>query len=468
MPTIGLLACQMKDTRDLRGMSMRKWIVLIIVILISLAVGGWYWKRGNKSVNDFRTATVDRGDLTSTISATGTVEPEEVVDVGAQLSGTIDYFGKDLHNPGHTVDYRSEVDEGEVLAHLDESLYAANVSSAQGAVDQGKANVQKAVADQAQSQAKLVQAGNDWKRAQDAGVNAGLSKSDIDQYKANYDVAVATVADAKAAILQAQTGVSQSEAQLAYAKRNLSYCTIKSPVKGTIIDRRVNIGQTVAAAMNTPSLFLVAKDLKRIQVWASVNEADIGNIKAGQPATFTVDAFPGHIFHGTVGKVRLNATMTSNVVTYTVEVEADNSDGKLLPYLTAKVDFQIEKKADVLMVPNAALRWVPTADQIAPEARQSGTSATDDTQADPSVNPTKAPIVAMAARRAHGTIWVLDGHFVKPVDVQLGLTDGFRTEVAAENLSEGATIVVGENEMDGGGAAGGSPFLPHFPTRKRG
>src|ERR1019366_7944544 len=219
-----------------------------------------------------------------------------------------------------TVDYRSEVDEGEGLAHLDESLYAANVSSAQGAVDQGNANVQKAVADQAQSQAKLVQAANDWKRAQDAGVNAGLSKSDIDQYKANYDVAVATVADARAAILQAQTGVSQSEAQLAYAKRNLSYCTIKSPVKGTIIDRRVNIGQTVAAAMNTPSLFLVAKDLKRIQVWASVNEADIGNVKADQPATFTVDAFPGHIFHGTVGKVRLNATMTSNVVTYTVEV----------------------------------------------------------------------------------------------------------------------------------------------------
>jgi HlyD family secretion protein len=160
--------------------------------------------------------------------------------------------------------------------------------------------------------------------------------------------------------------------------------------------------------------------------------------------------------------------MTSNVVTYTVEVEADNSDGQLLPYLTAKVDFQIEKKANVLMVPNAALRWVPTADQIAPEARQSGTSGGEEAQADPSLNPTKAPIIAMGPRKAHGTIWAMDGNFVKPIDVQLGLTDGFRTEVAAENLNEGTTIVVGENDIDGGGGGGGSPFLPHFPTRKRG
>ena len=447
---------------------MRKWIVLLVVVLICVAVGGWYWKRADKAESSFRTDTVDRGELTATISATGTVEPEEVVDVGAQLSGTIDYFGQDVHNPGHTVDYRSEVDEGEVLAHLDESLYVANVDSAQGAVDQSKANVQKAVADLDQSKAKLLQATNDWKRAQDAGVNAGLSKSDIDQYKANYDVAVATVADAKAAILQAKTGETQAEAQLVYAKRNLSYCTITSPVKGTIIDRRVNIGQTVAASMSTPSLFLVAKDLKRIQVWASVNEADIGNIHSNQTATFTVDAFPGHAFHGTVGKVRLNATMTSNVVTYTVEVEADNSNGQLLPYLTAKVDFQIEKKSDILTVPNSALRWVPTADEIAPEARNSGTTGSEDAQADPSANPTKAPPVELVARKAHGMIWALDGLFVKPYDVQLGLTDGFRTEVAADGLKEGTTIVVGENEDDSSGGAGGSPFLPHFPSHKRG
>jgi HlyD family secretion protein len=445
---------------------MRKWFVMLVIVLIAVAVGGWYLKSGDKSTSSFRTATVDRGDLTATISATGTVEPEEVVDVGAQLSGTIDYFGKDIHNPGHTVDYRSEVDEGEVLAHLDESLYAANVASAQAAVDQGKANVQKAGADLAQAQAKLVQATNDWKRAQDAGTSAGLSKSDVDQYKANYDVAIATLADAKAAILQAQTGEAQSEAQLVYAKQNLRYCTITSPVKGTIIDRRVNIGQTVAASMSTPSLFLVAKDLNHIQVWASVNEADIGNIHADQPATFTVDAFPGRVFHATVGKVRLNATMTSNVVTYTVEIVADNSDGKLLPYLTAKVDFQIAKKTNILIVPNAALRWIPQADQVAPDVRQTGTD--DQTPDDPSAEPAKPPVANAAATKSRGTIWAVDGDYVKPINVQLGLTDGYRTEVAAEGLKEGTTIVIGEVEAGESGSAGGSPFLPHFSHRKRG
>ena len=165
----------------------------------------------------------------------------------------------------------------------------------------------------------------------------------------------------KAAIVQAQGTVSQAEATLKRALQNLSYCTIISPVKGVIIDRRVNIGQTVVASLNAPSLFLLAKDLKRLQVWVSVNEADIGHIKPGQAVTFTVDAFPGEVFSGEVGKVRLNATMTQNVVTYTVEIITDNSNGKLLPYLTANVTFIVGERKNVLLVPNAALRWTPTA-----------------------------------------------------------------------------------------------------------
>ena len=156
---------------------------------------------------------------------------------------------------------------------------------------------------------------------------------------------------------------------VAAAQRNLSYCTIKSPVKGVIIDRRVNIGQTVVSSLNAPSLFLIAKDLKRMEVWVSVNEADIGNIHQGQPVSFTVDAYPNEIFHGEVGKVRLNATMTQNVVTYTVEVITDNSSGKLLPYLTANVLFELSQKENVLLVPNVALRWSPQTKQVAPEFR---------------------------------------------------------------------------------------------------
>ena len=171
---------------------------------------------------------------------------------------------------------------------------------------------------------------------------------------ANYKAAEANVAVGEATI-------QQNEAALEMAKTNLGYSTIKSPVDGVIIDRRVNIGQTVVASLNAPSLFLIAKDLRRMQVWASVNEADIGRIHPSMPVRFTVDAYPGEVFRGKVVQVRLNATMTQNVVTYTVVVTTDNSDGKLLPYLTANVNFELEQRDNVLLVPNAALRWKPRA-----------------------------------------------------------------------------------------------------------
>src|SRR5215831_2594864 len=156
---------------------------------------------------------------------------------------------------------------------------------------------------------------------------------------------------------------------------SFEYCTIISPVKGIIIDRRVNIGQTVVSSLSTPSLFLIAKDLTRIQVWVSVNEADIGNVHPGQPVTFTIDAFPNQVFHGQITNIRLNATMTQNVVTYTVAVTTDNADGKLLPYLTANVRFVTGSRHNVLVVPNAALRWQPQSNQIAPQFRPAeGTS----------------------------------------------------------------------------------------------
>jgi HlyD family secretion protein len=428
---------------------MRKWLILLVVLVVVAIGGGWYVHRSQKPAALYRTAPVSRGDLLATIAATGTVEPEEVVDVGAQIAGQIEYFGKDPHHDGKLIDYGSEVDEGTVLAHIDESLYAADVASAQAQVDNAKANVLKAQADLGQMNAKVSQTGNDWKRAQQAGASAGLSESDMDSYKANYETANANLAVGHAAVLLAETAQAQSEAELKRAQRNLSYCTITSPVKGTIIDRRVNIGQTVVAALNAPSLFLIAKDLKKIQVWASVNEADIGNIHAGQPVTFTIDAFHGQAFTGSVNKIRYNATTTQNVVTYTVEISTDNSDGKLLPYLTANVQFELDKRVNVMQVPNAALRWVPETQQVAEDVRRAAADAPPSTD-----------------HHQSAAVWIVDGKFVRPIEVQPGLSDGINTEIESDDLKEGEQVVVGDIVADEEGTSG-SPFLPQFGKSKK-
>src|SRR6185295_11726919 len=188
--------------------------------------------------------------------------------------------------------------------------------SATAQVEQAKASVTRAKADLEQIQAKLRQADADWKRAESLGPSDLLTQAEQDGYRAAYEAAKANVDVGTASIVQAQGSVSQAEAALFRATRNLGFCVIKSPVKGIIIDRRVNVGQTVVSSLNAPSLFLIAKDLKRMEVWVAVNEADIGNVHPRQPARFTVDAYPGRTFTGEVGKVRLNATMTQNVVTY--------------------------------------------------------------------------------------------------------------------------------------------------------
>ncbi|HIJ40383.1 MAG TPA: HlyD family efflux transporter periplasmic adaptor subunit, partial [Deltaproteobacteria bacterium] len=331
-----------------------KWI-LVILLFLGLAGGlaFWYLRQENGKLVSYRTAEVARGDLLATIGATGTVEPEEVIDVGAQVAGQILSFGKDAQ--GKPVDYGSVVEAGTVLARIDDSLYEADAAQAQAQVQSAKASLQRAKADLEQMKARSLQADRDWKRARQIGPSEALAQASFDAYEADYDAARANVAVGEAAILQAKASVDHSEAALRRSRRNLGYCTIKSPVNGVIIDRRVNIGQTVVASLNAPSLFLIAKDLTRLQVWVAVNEADIGKIHPGQPVTFTVDAFPGEVFQGQVGKIRLNASMTQNVVTYTVEIITDNANGRLLPYLTANVRFELARASGVLLVPNGAL-----------------------------------------------------------------------------------------------------------------
>jgi HlyD family secretion protein len=479
---------------------MKRIIILLILAGIAAGSGYWYWHKTSNPKMAFRTVQVERGDLLASISATGTIEPEEVIDIGAQVAGQIISFGKDPRNPedsdsrfqkndkykGRLIDFGSPVEEGTVLANIDPQLYKAAVDQAKAGVDQAqaqlesanaqvevaKANLEQAQANIGQLQAKLYQADRDWTRVQKIGPTKAVADVDYDTAEAAYRVAKAalavgqaTVAQTKAALIDAQANVGKAKATLASAKAtlenaqtNLGYCTIKAPVKGVIVDRRVNIGQTVVSSLNAPSLFLLAKDLKRLQVWASVNEADIGNVQPGQAVTFTVDAFPDRTFKGVVAadQPRLNASMTQNVVTYTVVVNTDNSDGKLLPYLTANLLFQIDKHSGVLLVPNAALRWKPMPQQVAPEARDEYVRSQRKTKAAPGEKP-----IAGAEKEHHdrGILWVEDNGFVKPVKVRIGLSDGLQTEIVKGDIEEGATVVVGESRPEDNGGTS-NPFAP--------
>ncbi len=434
-----------------------------IALVVALgAAAGWFWSGGGQGNDSFRTAAVIRGDLSATISATGTVEPEEVVDVGAQVAGKIVSFGKD--KDGKMVDYGSVVGAGTILAQIDDALYAAEVSQVKAQVAQAQANVKRAEADLGQLKAKLFQAEREWQRAKKLGPSDALSQSDYDAALSAYEVAKANLKVGEAAVIQAKDAVAQAQANLRRASQNLDYCTIKSPVKGVIIDRRVNIGQTVVASLNAPSLFLIAKDLTRLQVWASVNEADIGNIRPGQPVVFTVDAHPGETFYGEVGKVRLNATMTQNVVTYTVEVNTDNKDGRLIPYLTANLKFLVADRPNVLMVPNAALRFIPQPDQVAAGAGETASAAGSGKKrgAGGAAKGEKEPIRT-------GTVWIPRGRSVQPLQVRLGVTDGSLTEVESPELKEGMQVVVGDQPQETAARPSASPFTPQiFPKKKTG
>ncbi|HCC53713.1 MAG TPA: RND transporter [Desulfobulbaceae bacterium] len=411
----------------------KKTRIAIIAVLVFGSLAAWQFSRRQSKETEYRTAELTRGGLLVSINATGTVEPEEVIDVGAQVAGRIISFGKDAK--GKTVDYGSPVEAGTILARIDDSLYAAEVAQTEAQLMANRASLQKARAD-------LGKAELDWQRAQKLGSSEALAQSSYDAYHSAYLSTAAQVAVSEAAIRQA-------EAALARARRNLGYCTITSPVKGIIIDRRVNTGQTVVASLNAPSLFLLAKDLTRIQVWVAVNEADIGRIKPGMPVSFTVDAFPGENFKGEVKKIRLNAAMNQNVVTYTVEIATNNADGRLLPYLTANVIFELQQLDNVLQAPNAALRWSPPA----PEGEKKNGAKKE-------AGKRKKEQVGENGKKT-GTLWVLaENKKPRKIEVAIGATDGVNTVVEGPELKEGLTLITGIRQPEKKKDEGANPFTP--------
>ncbi len=435
-------------------------IALLLLGGLVAAAARSYVHRTQAPATAFQVSSVKLGDLVSAINATGTLEPEEVIDVGAQVAGQIISFGKDEN--GKPIDYGSAIKAGTILAQIDNSLYASDAAQAQATLVQAQANVQRAEADLGQMQAKLNQSQNDWQRAQELGPSDALAKTSYDAYKAAYETAKANLAVGEATIEQGKGAEVQAKAALDRAQRNLSYCTIVSPVDGVIIDRRVNIGQTVVSSLNAPSLFLIAKDLRRMQVWVPVNEADIGSIHPGQLATFTVDALPGQTFQGKVAKIRLNAAMTQNVVTYTVEVTTDNSSGKLLPYLTANVQFEVAKRSNVLTVPNAALRWFPKPEQIDPQFSNmlnagTGQPARSAGGAHPGGAASGGPVYRPA------TVWVQAEAGLEPLQVRAGMSDGSVTEVQGDALRDGLEVVVGDARQNTAPApTSTNPFTPQM------
>jgi HlyD family secretion protein len=432
------------------------WFVIGATVVGAGAAGySHFYAPSRGAANDkYRTVAVRRGDVKLLVSSTGTVKPVLSVQVGAFVSGPIQKV---------LVDFNDRVKKDQVLAEVDRRTYEAQRN-------QSRSSLLRAKADLEQYKAKLAQAGQEWERAKklrairDAPNSAlkgvlgkpinAISDADFDAAKANYESAKANVDVGRAAVEQAQ-------ATLELAETNLNYTIIRSPVDGLIVDRLVDPGQTVAASFQTPQLFVVAPDLeKKVHIYASVDEADIGLIREAQrrnePVSFTVDAYPKDAFQGNIFQVRLNPTTVSNVVTYTVVVESPNLELKLLPGMTANLSFQIEKHAGVPTVPNAALRFHPKPDEVRPADR----AILDGTAVEEQSEEGEESAEAAALRRNRHHVWVADGNLLSAVEIVTGLEGKRYTEIVSGGLVEGQDVVTGLRTASSKAPSSSSPPPP--------
>jgi HlyD family secretion protein len=387
------------DTR--RGR--RRGLVLAIVAAVaaSVGVGSYYGTRG-PALPLVTTAAVSRGSVTRTVASTGTVQPVTSVSVGSQVSGTVSWLG---------ADFNTVVKKGQIVARLDPSLFNAQVAQARG-------GVAKANADLDRSRVTLADAQMKHGRAKTLSERQLLAQSDLDAAAMAVDSAAASLKGTEAQVAQAQASLNQAQV-------DLDHTVIVAPISGTVTQRSVDVGQTVAASMSSPTIFVIAGDLTRMQVNASVDESDVGQIQPGQAVTFTVDAYPDTVFAGTVLQLRLQPTIASNVTTYPAIIDVPNPDSKLRPGMTATVKVVVASRPDVLRVPNAALRVRPTAAVLAAFGKPAqGASG-----------------AGKAHSSAEGELWTFAGGTLSPVRVHLGIMDGAVTELLPPGLAAGTQVV---------------------------
>jgi HlyD family secretion protein len=333
----------------------RALIGLLIVLAIGAGAGAYYIRRGGPDVQ-VNTSPITRGDIVDTVGASGTLQAVTTVQVGSQVSGNISFLG---------ADFNSIVKKGQVIARLDPSLFDAQLQQARANLQQTRANLTKSQSDLERAKVMLVDAQQKYTRAKELAAKQLLPQSDLDAAKIAVDSAQAALASAEATVAQTQAAVSQSQATVNQNQVNLDHATIEAPIDGIIIQRSVDVGQTVAASMQAPTLFIIAADLTKMQVNANIDEADVGRIRPGQHVTFKVDAYPADTFEGTVSQIRLQPVVVQNVTTYGTVIDVPNAQLKLKPGMTANVKVEIAKKTDVLRVPNAALRFRPSTDVFA-------------------------------------------------------------------------------------------------------
>lgn len=415
------------------------WAIVAALIVVGAAY--WFFARGREKEPEYQTAVVQRGELVQVVTATGQLNPMTNVTVGSQISGII----KRIY-----VDFNSPVKVGQVLAELDPATYERAVAQAEAELASAKANLELA-----QVQAK---------RATELFKNNLISASD-------YDTAIAQ-------LHQAEAQVKIREAVLENAKVNLSRCTIYSPIDGVVISRNVDVGQTVAASLQAPTLFQIANDLSRMQINANVAEADIGSVEVGQDVEFTVDAYPYRVFHGKVKQVRNSAVIVQNVVTYDTVIEVSNPDLKLKPGMTANVSIITARRENVLKIPNAALRFRPpeqtedsrtnTLGSRSSAQRQFG-SATRDSMAG-----SRSGVRDRMDHAITRTVYVLRTNSTSsartaklvPVQVKIGISDGIMTEVV-EGLNEGDVVVTGMTMPEQKGTPAGGVANPFVGRMRR-
>jgi HlyD family secretion protein len=446
----------------------RIWIILLIVA--GLATFTAFQMKGRGPVQ-YYTAGVENGEIKQVVEATGTINAVTTVQVGSQVSGAISKL---------SVDFNSHVRKGQVIAQIDPALFEGAISQARADLENAKANLAVAVANTAKAKASEVQTKADYERNLGLAKTGVVSQQALDLAKANADSAAAMVSGALALEQQARAQVQQKQAAVQVAQTNLDYTTIHAPIDGTVVARNVDVGQTVAASLQAPTLFTIAQDLTKMQVYAKTDESDVGQIRPGQRVTFKVDAYPRDTFTGVVSQVRMNSTIVQNVVTYDTIIDFNNPELKLFPGMTAYVTIPVATVTNVVKIPNGALRYKPdlSADEIRALYQKNGISEgaaerlpggkTQTTASGAGKSPGgRAPGADVpVAKYDTQVVWKLAADkSLEPVRIKTGITDHTFTEMVQAlngDLKAGDELVTGiaQSKTSSGAPRAGAPAAP--------